>query len=313
MSLFDKKVRDLEEVKALRAKMDILDQEARDNWNNPQWRAEMAADLTEEIYRGFTHENLLGIIAEVENANFDARIFVKEVRGLRAHWIARGGYIEASTLKANVMELPRDTIGFHVMEFEDKLLTNFSETQATLVDLAIQRMDAEVNSLVFRMFQLAAPSGGDNYLSHSGLDLDQLNAAMREVRDASLSFDISIIGRSTMTDQIQDALLSSNSVGFLPSTSEDIQRRGVLGTYRGANIVTLKNYLDDTNTSFFPANELFVVARDASKFAFWGGLKEKEWIENDNWYWHYAARRDFGGTVHRPERLRRIVDTSIAP
>lgn len=305
--------RDLEDVKALRAKMELANQEARDNWDDPQWRREMAADLTEQVYEGFTHENLLGILAETENAGFDDRIFVKEVRGLRAHWIARGGYIEASTLRANVMELPRHTIGFHVMEFEDKLLTNFSETQATLVNLAIQVMDAEVNSLVFRMLQQAIPQGSDYYLSHSGLDLDQLNQAIREVRDETNQFDVSIVGRSTMTDQIQDLLLTSNSVGFLPATSEEISRNGKLGTYRGAQIVTLRNFKDDQNESFFPANELFVVAKDASKFAFWGGLKEKEWIENDNWYWHFAARRDFGGVVHRPERLRRIVDTNQAP
>jgi hypothetical protein len=56
-----------------------------------------------------------------------------------------------------------------------------------------------------------------------------------------------------------------------------------------------------------------VLGRDASKFAFWGGMLSKEWTEQDNWYWHYIARRDFGGVVHRPDRARRIVDTSITP
>jgi hypothetical protein len=39
----------------------------------------------------------------------------------------------------------------------------------------------------------------------------------------------------------------------------------------------------------------------------------KEYTEEDAWYWHYIARRDFGGVVHRPSRARRIVDTTIAP
>jgi hypothetical protein len=42
-------------------------------------------------------------------------------------------------------------------------------------------------------------------------------------------------------------------------------------------------------------------------------MMSKEWTEQDNWYWHYIARRDFGGVVHRPDRARRIVDTSITP
>lgn len=295
----------------LRAQTARLNQLAADNWDNPQWRREMAAELTETIYKGFEHENLLGLMTEVENAPFDGRVFIKQVRGLKAHWVARGGYIESSTLRADVIELPRDTVGFHVEEFEDKLVTNFAETQATLVDLGIQRLDAEVNLRFLRALQAAVPSGSDQYISGAGLSLTALNTALREVRDESRDFTVTIVGRSTMTDQIIDLLTAGPNSGFIPETNEALLRRGVLGVYRGARIVTLKNYKDAEEKPFFPANEMWVIARDASKFAFWGGLKSKEFSEQDNWYWHFLARRDFGGIVHRPRRLRRIIDTSI--
>lgn len=301
--------------KELRAKVDQLNKAAFENWHNPTWRNEMAQELTESIYWGFEHENLLNQIANVENAPFDGRVFVKETRGLRAFWVARGGYIEASTLHAEVMEIPRDTIGFHVNEFEDKLQTNFAETQATLQDLGVQRLDAEVNNRLLRLFQAAIPSSSPYYVSTAGINLTSLNHALRAVRDATLDVGgVSIIGRATMTDQIIDAITTTNSYGgFLPQTNEDLFKSGVLGSYRGANIVTLTNYKDGDDVPFFPANEMYIVARDASKFAFWGGLQSKEWDEQDNWYWHFLARRDFGGVVHRPERLRRIVDTNTAP
>lgn len=307
--------RSAEERAELRQKIKQVNEDAAANWHNPAWRAEMAAELTETIFEGFQHENLLSLLAEVENAGFNDRVFVKEVRGLRAFWIARGGYIEESTLKSEVMEIGRDTIGFHVSEFEDKLIVNFAETQATLIELGIQRMDAEVNRRLLALFQAAIPDTSPYYIDDSGLSLAALNTALREVRDESKTFEIAIIGRSTMTSQIEDELLgtSNNGSGFLPETNEQLVQRGVLGTYRGARIITLKNFKDDEDVAFFPANELYVVSRDASKFAFWGGLQSKEFVENDNWYWHYLARRDFGGVVHRPERLRRIVDTAITP
>lgn len=299
---------------ALREQLAAVNAEAAANWDNPTWRREMAQELTETIYWGFQHENLLSMYTQVENVPFDGRSFIKEVRGMRAFWVARGGHIEASNMHAEVFEITRDTIGFHVYEFEDKLRTNFGETQSTLVDLGVQRMDAEINLRVLRAFQAAIPSNSANYISASGLGLVSLNTALRQVRDVSLDFNVSIIGRATMTDQIIDALMGTGgpTSGFFPETNEQLLAQGVIGTYRGARIITLKNYRDDTDTPFFPANELYVVGRDASKFAFFGGLLSKEYTEEDNWYWHYLARRDFGGVVYRPNRLRRIVDTSIS-
>lgn len=216
-------------------------------------------------------------------------------------------------MHAEIFEITRDTLGFHVFEMEDKLRTNFGETQSSLVSLGIQRMDAAVNQRVLSAFQASVPSSSPYYITASGLSLPALNLALRQVRDQSMDNTITIMGRTTMTDQIVDALMGTggNTAGFFPETNERLLEQGVLGTYRGARIVTLKNYRDDTDTPFYPANELWVIGKDASKFAFFGGLLSKEYSEEDNWYWHYLARRDFGGVVYRPNRLRRIIDTSI--
>lgn len=228
----------------------------------------MAADLTETIYWGFQHENLLNLFTQVENVDFNGRSAVKEVRGLRAFWVARGGHIEASDMHEEVFEIQRDTLGFHVFEMEDKLRTAFGETQANLVNLGIQRMDAEVNLRVLAAFQAAVPQGSPYYISAGGLSLPALNLALRQVRDTTLDGNVTIIGRATMTDQIIDAIMGTggNTAGFFPETNENLLRNGVLGVYRGARIITLLNYRDDTGTPFFPANELYVVGRDASKF-----------------------------------------------
>jgi hypothetical protein len=302
-----------EERTALRAQIAKVNAEAEANWDDPAWRRQMAQEMTETIYWGFQHENLLSLMTQVENAGFGDRVFIKEVRGLRAFWVARGGHIEASTMHKEAMELPRDTVGFHVYEFEDKIRTNFAETQATLVDLGIQRMDAEVNARFLSLLEAACDANADSDITGAGVSLSALTQAIREVRDESNSFEVTIVGRTTMTDQIQDLLLGTSGAGsnFLPETNETLIQRGVLGKFRGAQIITLTNWKDDTDTSFFPANEMFVIANDASKCAFWGGLLSKEYVEEDNWYWHYLARRDFGGVVHRPERIRRITDTSI--
>jgi hypothetical protein len=302
-----------DERKALREKIDAVNADAAANWDSSEWRGEMAQELSETIYQGFDHENLLELMAEVENLPENGRSFIKNVKGLRAFWIARGGYIEASTVNTETAEIEKDMIGFHVYEFEDKLRNNFAETQATLVDLGIQRMDAAINQRVLATFQEAVTNVSPYYSSGAGLSLGTLNTAIREVRDATRGGQVVILGRSTMTEQIVDALLGAehNGAGYLPETNEELLARGVIGNYRGNRIVTLTNFTDDLDLPFFPANELWVVARDASKFAFWGGLRAREWVENEVDYWHYRAHREFGGAVIRPSRLRRIVDNTI--
>lgn len=280
-------------------------EEARDMWNDEKWRSEFAAELTESILLGFEYETLIDRWIDTERTDFNGRVLIREAGGMKAFWMARGGYIEASELTSEISEVPRDMIGVHVWEFEDKFINNFAESAQTLRDLAIRRMDSEVNRRVHTVMQEAVPSGSPYYVATPGLSKAALDNAIRAVRDASDSGEVVISGRPTMVDQIMDF------DGYGDETKEEIRQRGVLGVYRGATIVSLRNFKDEDNNPFLPENELWVASRDFGKFAFFGGLQSKEFTELDNWYWHYLARRDTGVLVHHPERIRRLVDSNL--
>lgn len=312
-TLIDPFGRSEDDRKALAARNEEIDRFVVANWHDDNWRRSMAADLTETIYRGFEHENLLSLLSTVKNLGFQDRDHVKEIRGMRAYWVARGGYINASTVNAKVVEITRNTIGFHVYDFEDKIMTNFSETQSNLIQLGIERLDAEVNAYFLRTIQAAVPSSSPYYVATTDMALSDINTALTAVQDASRAGVVALVGRAPMVQKVIDKIMgtASNGSGFLPETNEQLIRTGVLGSYRGTTLVKLTNYLDDLDVPFVPANELYVVGVDASRCAFFGGLMSKEWTEDDADYWHYRARRDFGILIHRPDRLRRIVDSSI--
>ncbi len=302
-----------EERAAYEERVKALTEEAKLNWKYDAYREEVAEVITQQITEGFEQENIVELLADVDFLSPTGRSYVSEAKGMRAFWIAPGGYIEESTVHEDRFEIKRDTLGIHVSEFEDKLEAEFGPTQANLIDMGIKRLSGEINLRVLRTFQEAVGPSSPYYTAANGLSLATLNAAIREVKDES-NDDVVIIGRRTITDKIIDGVVELNGGAYgayLPETNEQLLKRGVMGEYRGANIVNLRNYKDDNDVPFFPANELWVVARDASKFAFWGGPKTKQFVENDNWFWHYLQRRDFGGIVWRPERLRRIIDTSI--
>lgn len=310
--LFDKADPVLQELEAAKERINA---EAREKFEDTSWRKDVAQQISATIYEGFEHENIVPLLTDVERLPLDGRSTIKEVRGLKAFHTARNGYIEESYLSADVMEIEQDFLGFHVVESEDRLALNFAERADTLVNLGVQRLNSEINRRVLTTFQNAVPQGHPSYIPTSGgLSLGLLNSALAEVRDKTITGGVTIVGRTTMTDKIVDALTVNNTYAmYTPETNEDLLRRGEVGTYRTARIVSLSNYLDADGESFFPANELWIIGRDAAKTAFFGGPQTKQFMEDDNWFWHYIYRMSYGVAVVRDDHVRRIVDSSVAP
>lgn len=294
----------------VRRKIDALNAEAKDHFWDEGWRRERAAEMTEIIYYGFQHEAILPMLSNVDSVADGDRITVEAVTGLEVFWIANGGQVDQSTIGEEVFELYPDKVGWHVSEMTEKFESNFSRSQRFLVDGAIQAMDAAFNTRFVKLVQQAIPSGNASYISGAGLSLAAVNTALTQVRDESLSDVMSIVGRGTMIDQFMNQLQSNSN--FAPETQDSIIKTGVLGSYRGTNVVRLKNFKDRTLKSFVPANELYIVGADASITGFWGGLRQMDWIEEGGDYYHSKGTRRAGMAVLYPERMRRIVDTSIS-
>lgn len=295
----------------VRAAMAALDAEAAEYWWDRDWRAVQAATIARTIYEGFAHENLLNLMADVKNVALGDRIMVEEVRGLEVFWISTGGQIDESTITDKSWELRRDRIGYHVTELNEKMESGFARASAQLVNLAISQMDAAINKRLFGLYQAAIPgSSSPYYISGAGLSLPALQTAISEVADESLDGRVAIIGRRVMTDQIIRELQDQN--GFLPATNEQMLQ-GILGSYWGAPIITLKNYRDARGRPFIPGNEMIVTAPDAATVGFWGGLRSQEWSEQGGFYWHNFGYRNVGMALSKKSWVRRIVDTSRNP
>lgn len=292
---------------------DELNKAARDQWEDPAFHRQVAADLESILDYQFTFENLFGTYFNVENVGEFDKVVLRERRGMKVFQSSRGGYIEESQLRNEMWELPRETMGFHVSEHIDKLRMNFAETIEDLVSLGSQRLEAEVNRRIFNMLQAAVPNTSAYYSSVAGMTKANLDAAIRDVRDAIKPngmgpVPVTVIGRAAMVDQISDF-----NLGFDPEATEEIRSKGRLGVYKGANIVQIINYTDDSGTSYIPANELWVFGGTVGKFALYGGVQVKSWDENTVDYRHYRARKDIGGLVHHAEQSRRIVDSTVTP
>lgn len=293
--------------------IEALNTEARDNWDNEAWHRQVAQDIANSLDYQFTFENLFSTYFQVETVGEFDRVVLRERRGLKVFYTSRGGYIEESQLRTEDWQLPRDTLGFHLSEHTDKLRANFGNSMQDMVTLGEARLEAEINRRIFNLLQESVPPGSPEYVSTNGLTKPELDAALREVRDAIKPnglgpVPVTIIGRASMVDQI-----SEFNLGFDPEATQEIRAKGRLGVYRAANVVQVINYTDEDGAAYIPANELWIFGGTVGKFAMYGGMQVKSWEENTVDYRHYRARKDVGGLVHHPEQSRRVIDTSITP
>lgn len=299
---------DREQVEKYERIKAALNQEAQDNWEDPAWHREQALLLAEQLDYGFTFENMFGTYFQVRRVGQFENVTMRERTGLKVFYTHRGGYIEESTLRTEDFELPRDTLGFHIQEFDDKLQANFAESMEAIAALGQMRLEAEVNRRMLNLLQQAVPSTSPYYVdaTAAGLTKPILDDALRAVGDAirptgAGPVPVTILGRRTAVDAISDF-----DHGFDPEALAEIRQRGRLGTYKAANVVQVVNYTDENGDSYFPDDEVWVFGGTVGLFAMYGDMKTREWMENTVDYRHYRARKDIGGLIHHPEQARRI-------
>jgi hypothetical protein len=298
----------VEAEKAFEDAKKALNEEARENWGRPEWHREQAALITERLEWGFRNDNIVGSYFPTMSVGAFEKVVIEELRGMKVFWTARNGQIDESQMTSDQFELPRETLGWHVSEFEDNWQADYAATVEKLVGYARQRETAEVNRRIFTVLQEALPSASAFYedAASTGLTPAVLNPLLSEVADiadpsnGSLGAPLAIVGRAAAIDQISDF------PNFAPEAQEEIRKTGRLGVYRGANIVRVKNWTDEDGLPFIPENEVFVMGGDLGRFVNYGGTKFRTWTEDTTDHFHARSRRDIGLSIYRPHYARRI-------
>lgn len=297
----------VEQEREFAAAKETLTAEAQDNWHDPAWHREQAAVISETLDWGFRNENTFADFMPTQFVGKGDIITVRERSGLKVFYTHRAGEIDESTIQDDVFELPRDTMGWHVSEFEDDVQMNYGETIAELIPLARMREDVEVNRRIFQLFAEAAPVGSASHIDATTTwDASVLNKALSEVADrprpsnVTISRPLTIIGRRAAVDMVLDL------PGYADEAREEIRKTGRLGVYRGANVRTVENWNDEDGLPYLEEDDLYVVGGYVGRFGFYGGPTTKSYVEDKVDFHHFRSRRDLGGAVYRPDMLRRI-------
>lgn len=298
-----------------------LDEEAKENWDSPQWHREVAATISSTLTYSYQFNFSTGPYFDTRNVGeFDDVEIVEERDGVKVFYTARGGYIEESQPKRNRYKVPRDTMGFHVSEFEDKVRAGFSESVDMVSSQGRTALNTEANRRLFTVLNASISVGAGNETDAGGtLTKLMVDDALISVRDALRPdpqgpVPVTIIGRAASVDLLTE--LTSNhswgggaNFGLNESAAEEARRNGYIGTYKGANVVVLVNYADADGNSYVEDDSLWVLGGNAGVFVNYGGVRSKTWIENTSDYWHLRARQDTGVLVNQPQLVHKISDT----
>lgn len=307
-----------DKTQALRAEIDQLNAEAAAQVRDKAFLAETAQQIGDSIWEGFQHENLISRFSDVRSFARDGNGQIETYKGLTAFHVSRGGYIEESTITSDITTINRDQIGIHFVEHLDRLEVNFVPTAQRLITLGQARISAEINRRVLRTYQAAITSASPNYISTPAISMTLLDEAIASVEDAAVPGQGTpspvIIARAPMIRKIESAMTQNNTFQFYtPETNEALLARGLRGNYRGTPLIVLNNHKDENGRSYFPANELWIISKDAAVTGFFGTPRTDEWIQQGTQYWHYSQRVDYGVSLLFPDHAFRIVDSSIAP
>ena len=230
--------------------------------------------------------NIMGAFAEVKEfeRNAEVQFQVKGAGKKRARLTiqkgARGGIYRAARIDNRYMglDVEVETVGMFV-SLEDILLGTV--TLAELYQNILQGFEERIYQGIVAALRTAKTlAPGSNIFSGSGLDLDDLDAAIRVA--GAYGDNVVVIGFKSMLSGISNM---STVSGSTPNVSvddvNDIRASGRVNLYKGTPVLELPNYIltDGTTASWtFKESDLFVLPGDSKpvKVALKGQLVMEE-------------------------------------
>ncbi len=287
-----------------------LNEEASRFWGDKSWMREQADLIAETLDFTSNVPNIFSQVVDTRTVGEFDRVMFTEKSGFTVYWTHRGGILEEVDMSGDQYEIGRDTLGFSVREFTDKLRAGWAEQLSTLLNYGKAAMVTEINRRLISMMVAATASGSGYYVDATGTGLTAavLGQAIRDVSDAPAP--AGVLGPNTVTVMGRAGALAAiaDFTGYSQNSLEEIERTGSLAKWRGANLVELPNILGPSGSSAFSDKDVYVFTRNVGHIVLYGGHLVRAWEEDAVDYSRIRCRRDAGISLNGLQRgyLRRI-------
>lgn len=265
--------------------------------------AEIVKIALEDSYNKF---NVIPLLFETRHFNLgDRPMFKTHKKGIVAYWTAPNSYVPKSQNYDTEIFMQFESLGVRPNCLLSELKTGRVDSFASLITDGRDAMENAIYQKIFEVLAQVYNVGGTgaNYASSSTgnkLTKDILDKAINTVRK-KVGGNPTIIGDFDLCTEIE------SFEGFTWVAQEEIRTNGLLGKYRGCNIVYLPEILDPvTQESLVPTDKLFVVGRKIGVYGDYADMDFMQEQDMNDKSWNCRLDKEMGICVTKPEGIHVI-------
>ena len=261
--------------------------------------AEIVKVALEDSYNKF---DIIPLLFDTKYFNLgDKPMFKTHKKGIRAYWTAPNSYVPKSQNYETEIFMQFESLGVRPECLLSDLKTGRVDSFGALISDARDAMETAIYQKIYELLAQTYNATGSasgsqasvsNTLTKTVLD-DAINKVRKKVGGAP-----TIIGDYDLCSQIE------GFDGFSYIALEEIRNTGILGKYKGCNIVYLPEILDPvTQKSIVPTNKLFVVGRKVGVYGDYNDMDMMQEININDKSWNCRLDKEMGACITKPEGI----------
>lgn len=261
--------------------------------------AEIVKIALEDSYNKF---NIIPLLFDTKHFNLgDKPMFKTHKKGIKAYWTAPNSYVPKSQNYETEIFMQFEGLGVRPECLISDLKTGRVDSYAALIadgkeamELAIYHKVYELLAQTYNATGVASQHQVTNALTKSVLD-EAINKVRKKVG-----------GAPTIIADYDLCTLIESFEGFseLDSVQEELRNHGLLGKYRGCNIVYLPEILDPTTQeSIVPTDKMFIVGRKIGVYGDYADMDFMQEVNINDKSWNCRIDKELGMAITKPEGI----------
>lgn len=261
--------------------------------------AEIVKVALEDSYNKF---DIIPLLFDTKHFSLgDKPMFKTHKKGIRAYWTAPNSYVPKSQNYETEIFMQFESLGVRPECLLSDLKTGRVDSFGALISDARDAMETAIYQKIYELLAQTYNATGSasgsqasvsNTLTKTVLD-DAINKVRKKVGGAP-----TIIGDYDLCSQIE------GFDGFSYIALEEIRNTGILGKYKGCNIVYLPEILDPvTQKSIVPTNKLFIVGRKIGVYGDYNDMDMMQEININDKSWNCRLDKEMGACITKPEGI----------